>query len=273
MPTYVDRDATVQLLREEFETVEELCGGLAPSAWDTPTCLPGWTVRDNLSHMIGTESMLLNLAAPESEEGPSDHVKNPIGQANETWVASMRSLPGEEMVARFHEVTTHRLAALDLMSQIEFDAPSWTPAGPDETYGRFMRIRHYDCYMHEHDIRAALGVTDRPAPTHLTSSLDEVATGLGYIVGKRAGLPRGSRLRLALTGPVSREFYVAVEERAAVVASLDGDPTVVLEMPAMLFLRLTGGRQPALPHFDREILIAGDRELATRLASNLAFTI
>jgi hypothetical protein len=66
---------------------------------------------------------------------------------------------------------------------------------------------------------------------------------------------------------------VAVDERAAVVAALDGDPTVVLEMPAMLFLRLTGGRQPALPHLDREISIAGDRELATRLASNLAFTI
>ena len=39
------------------------------------------------------------------------------------------------------------------MTQADFDAPSWTPAGRDETYGRFMRIRHYDCFMHEHDIR------------------------------------------------------------------------------------------------------------------------
>jgi ubiquinone biosynthesis protein UbiJ len=105
------------------------------------------------------------------------------------------------------------------------------------------------------------------------SALDEVATGLGYIVGKRATMPTGSRIRLALTGPAPREFLVVVGERATVVDALEAPPTVTLEMPAMLFLRLTGGRQDATEHLDRDLTVEGDRGLATTLATHLAFTI
>jgi hypothetical protein len=100
-----------------------------------------------------------------------------------------------------------------------------------------------------------------------------VATGLGFVVGKRAGMPPGSRVRIAITGPVSREFLIAVDERAAVVDTLDGPATVELEMPAMVFLRLTGGREDAAPHLDVDVTLHGDRELASRLAEHLAFTI
>ena len=104
------------------------------------------------------------------------------------------------MVDRWAEVTSGRLAALDAMSQAEFDAPSWTPVGSDETYGRFMRIRHFDCFMHEHDIRFALGLPARTDGADQASCLDEVATGLGYIVGRRAAMPDGSRVVIELTG-------------------------------------------------------------------------
>ena len=63
-----------------------------------------------------------------------------------------------------------------------------------------MRIRHYDCYLHEQDIRLALGMAVRETVDDLASALDEVATGLGYIVGRRAALPEGTRLRIDLTG-------------------------------------------------------------------------
>jgi hypothetical protein len=44
-------------------------------------------------------------------------------------------------------------------------------------------------------------------------------------------------------------------------------------MPAMLFLRLTGGRESADGHIGADLSLEGDRELATQLAGNLAFTI
>ena len=83
------------------------------------------------------------------------------------------------------------------------------------------------------------GISDRP--------LEEVATGLGYIVGRRAALPRGSRVRIDLTGPPRCTYLVQVDDRAAVVDHFDDDPTIGLEMPLSLFLRLTGGRQDRGP--------------------------
>ena len=159
------------------------------------------------------------------------------------------------------------------MTQADFDAPSWTPVGNDETYGRFMRIRHFDCYLHEHDIRFALGLPSRPDTDGQASCLDEVATGLGYIVGRRARLPDGSRVVIELTGEAARTFYVEVDGRATVVDALDGPSTVGIELPVTLFLRLTGGRQDGSSGPGGEIRLSGARDLAGQLAGNLAFTI
>jgi uncharacterized protein (TIGR03083 family) len=273
MPTIVDKSKTVDLLRREFSAIDELCASLTPDQWKVATCLPGWSVQDAVSHIVGTESMLAGVQTPTAAVGPNpDHVKNPVAEVNETWVASMRPLSGAELLARYREITAKRLDSLDAMTQEDFDGPSWTPAGPDETYGRFMRIRHFDCFMHEQDIRGPVGAPLRSDPAAIESSLEEVETSLGYIVGRRASMPEGARVRIDLTGPVERSYLVLVEGRARGVDAFDGPPTVGIELPAMLFLRLTGGRSDANPGPD-EIRTSGDRALAEQLASNLAFTI
>jgi uncharacterized protein (TIGR03083 family) len=273
MATIVDKEAAVDLLRHEYAALAEVCADLSPEQWDTPTALPGWSVRDALSHVIGAEAMLLGEPAPSVDVSHLTHMRNPIAEANEVWVEALRGTPGPGMLARLEDVTSRRLALLDAMSQEEFDAPSWTPAGRDETYGRFMRIRHYDCYLHEQDIRIALGLPARETVADLASALDEVATGLGYIVGRRAALPEGSRVRIDLTGPLPRTYLVQVDGRAAAVEALDGEPTVGIELPAIRYLRLTGGRHD--PGVDAEdgVRFTGDRELGGRLVANMAFTI
>ncbi len=273
MATIVDRDRIVGLLTEEFAAVAELVRALDDDQWSRSTCLPGWSVQDVLSHMIGTEMMLSGSRAPVADISHLDHMKNPIAEANEVWVESMRPLGGPEMVRRWHEVTAGRVAALAAMTQAAFDAPSWTPVGNDETYGRFMRIRHFDCYLHEHDIRFALGLPSRPDRDGQASCLEEVATGLGYIVGRRARLPDGSRVVIELTGEAARTFYVQVDGRATVVDALDGPSTVGIELPVALFLRLTGGRRDGSSGPGGEIRLSGARDLAGQLAANLAFTI
>lgn len=273
MPTSVDRDRVVPLLRREFEAVTALCEGLDEDAFDRPTCLPGWSVKDNLSHLVGTESMLDGVEAPEVDVSHLDHVANEIGAFNEMWVESLRGLSGAEVLDRFREVTARRLASLEAMTQQDLDAPSFTPVGRDETYGRFMRIRHYDCFLHEHDMRDALELPDREDPEQLELVLDEVAAGLGYSVGKKAAMPEGARVRIEVTGPVRRTLDYAVSRRAELVDRLDGEPTVRLGVGAMLLLRLTGGRVDPSAHIDTDVELGGDQALARRLASNLANTI
>ena len=273
MATFLDKPATVDLLRREFEQLTELGAGLDDGQWDTPTCLPGWSARDVLSHIVGAEAMLLGEPVPGSDISHLTHMRNAIAEANELWVEAYRGLSGVELMTRLKDVTTRRLTELDAMSQAEFDAPSWTPAGKDETYGRFMRIRHFDCYLHEQDIRLALGMPGRQTAEDLASALDEVATGLGFIVGRRAGMPDGSRVRIDLTGPLSRTYFVQVDGRAAVVDALDAEPTVAIELPAMHFLRLTGGRHDADVNPEDGVLFSGDRQLGGKLIANMAFTI
>ena len=273
MPTYLDKDATVDLLREEFHQLTEVCAPLDEAAWDTPTCLPGWTVRDVVGHVVGVEAGLLGEPAPDVDLSHLDHMRNPIAEANELWVEANRGRTGTEVLARLDDVASRRLAALDAMSQADFDAPSWTPAGRDETYGRFMRIRHYDCFLHEQDIRLALGLPARESAPDVASALDEVATGLGYIVGRRASMPDGSRVAIHVTGSVERTYFVQVDGRAAVVDELDGAPTVGIELPAMRFLRLTGGRADAGVEAIDGVVFTGDGSLGHQLVANLAFTI
>jgi uncharacterized protein (TIGR03083 family) len=273
VPTFVDRTGAVDLLRGEFDAIATLCASLTKDDWDTPTCLPGWTVRDVLSHVIGTEAMLCGEPTPEADISGRDHVRNPIAEANERWVESMRGWRGPELLARYDDVTRRRLAALDAMTQTDFDAPSWTPAGPDETYGRFMRIRHFDCFMHEHDVRFALRAPVRDAASDVGSALDEVATGIGYIVGRRAALPDGSTVRIDLSGPVNRTYLVKVEGRASLVDSLDRPATAGITLPAMLFLRLAGGRDDGPNGPGGAVAFSGDRSLGEHLVAHLAFTI
>jgi uncharacterized protein (TIGR03083 family) len=273
MPTFVDRDETVDLLRREYASLSLLGATLGAEQWSTPTCLPGWTVHDVFGHVIGTETMMTGQPPPDIDIGHLGPLRNPVAETNERWVESMRPLSGPELLARFDEVTARRLEQLDAMTQADFVAPSWTPAGRDETYGRFMRIRHYDCFMHEHDIRSAVGAPPRPDVADLVSALDEVETGLGYIVGRRAALPDGSSVQIDLHGPLTRTYLVSVDGWASVVDTLEGPPTVTVSMPVLLFLRLTGGRADGQSERDATSSITGDRGLGAQLVDNLAFTI
>ena len=50
--------------------------------------LPGWDVKALVSHMIGTESFLAGIAAPQPDIDVStlEHVRNDVGVMNECWV-------------------------------------------------------------------------------------------------------------------------------------------------------------------------------------------
>jgi uncharacterized protein (TIGR03083 family) len=273
MPTIVDHDSIVGLLATTWAEIADLYAELDPSAYDLPTCLPGWSVKDQLSHLVATESGLAGQPMPTAEVSHFSYLRNEIATMNEVWIESMRNLPGVEVLERFRMITATRLDALRSMTQAQFDEPSWTPAGPDETYGRFMRIRHYDSFLHEHDAREAVGAPPRDEPGAISSCLDETSTAIGFIVGRRARIPAGHRVRIDLTGPSTRTYLLEVTDRARLVDRLEGDATIGIELSGPLFLRLSGGRAEAVTHLGSDIVLTGDVDLARQLATNLAFTI
>lgn len=272
MTEQAEKDRIVTLLGEEWSIIADLLAGIGDEDW-AQSALPGWTVHDVLSHMIGTERTLAGAEHPKVPEGSAagDHVRNDIARINEAWVVSLRDRANADLLADFRSITAERLASLRAMPVADFNAPSWTPAG-NATYARFMQIRIFDCWMHEQDIRAALGTAGNEGGPIAEQALHEVVLALGYIVGKRGGAPDGSRVRISLTGPIERDLYVVVDGRAKVTATLDGEPTATLTMPSSLFLRLAGGREDAQAALG-EVELGGDAGLARQLAVNLAYTI
>jgi uncharacterized protein (TIGR03083 family) len=190
---------------------------------------------------------------------------------NEQWVDSMRSLGPSEMLERFREITKVRKESLESMSEQEFDAPSWTPAG-QATYGRFMQIRVYDCWLHEQDIRDSLGRPGNDSGPQAATAVEEIALALGFLVGKKAGAPDGSSVTFEITGGVNRTIHVAVAKRAAVVDRLESPADVTLRIASGTFVRLAGGRVDPAATVE-QITMDGDQELGRRVIAALPFTI
>jgi uncharacterized protein (TIGR03083 family) len=260
-------------LLEEWAVIEDLLGELEVTEWLTSTTLPGWTVHDIVAHLIGTESRLAGDEEPPSSVDVTSvaYVHNSTGAANEQWVRLLRPELPEAMLARFHDVTKRRAKSLSATSLEEFDAPTQTPVGI-APYRRLMEIRVFDCWLHEQDIRWAVGRPGHQDGRCAEAAIDEVVRALGFIVGKRASAPDGSAFTIELIGPVWRTVHVAVSGRAAVVTKLDRPVTATLYLPSTVFVRLAGGRVDALSELDR-IRLSGDHYLGRRLAENLAFTI
>ena len=267
----MDKDVIVPALGDEWDAIGRLLESLSELEWERDTPLPGWRVRDVVAHLIGTELMLDGQDVPEpgTDVHALPHVRNEIGARNEKFVEHFRAQPPEKVLARFREITAKRLAALRAMSQEEFDAPSWTPAG-EATYARFMRIRAFDNWMHEQDIRDAVGLPGTEDGRAAALSVDEISAALGYLVGKKGGAPDGSSVTFDLRG--KRVLHVAVDGRASLVERLPGAPTVRIILPLGVFTRLAGGRVDPVT-VRSSIEFDGDIELGERIVHNLAFTI
>jgi uncharacterized protein (TIGR03083 family) len=252
-------------------------GGLTEAQWLIATPLPQWCVRDVVAHLIGSESMLQRIALPQADLDVStlEHVRNNVGAANEHWVRSLRFASGADMRERFRAVTDARRQALSVMTADEWNRQTATPTGPG-SYGRYMRIRLLDCWMHEHDIRDGLGLPAADADLEGPASreaLDELATAMGFVVGKLGRAPDGSRVAIELTGPLQRTINVAVQGRASVVDDFGGaQPTAVIRLDGLLFTRLAGGRTTMASHHD-EVSYSGDAEVGRRIADNLKFVM
>ena len=225
--------------------IVELCDGLTDEQWARPTDCPGWSVQDNVAHMIGTERMLLGEQPTAGETaGDAPHVRNDIGKANERWIATYRDRPGAAVLDEFRAVTARRLDALRALTTDEWDREGFTPEGPGP-YRLFMAIRVFDCWYHDQDMREAL---DRPGflegPVADLSIGRIPAKGLPYVVGKKAGAPPGSTVVFEVAGspPIVAAVHVPPEGRAVLLDAAPAAPTVTLEMDRRTFARLAGGR-------------------------------
>jgi uncharacterized protein (TIGR03083 family) len=248
-----------------YDAIESLCARLTGSQWQAQSLCPDWTVRDVVSHLGMMERVLTGwLPAAAEELPPFDRVA-----AYNEQVAGLADAPFADLIT---EIFAARRADLAALREEDLSRPSWTPVGP-KSYGRFLEIRIFDFWVHERDISTPLGWPTDDAGPRAEIALAEVEGSLGYIVGKKVGLPDGASIVFHLTGPVVRDLAVLVDGRARVVGQV-AEPDVELTTDTVTFLQLACGRiDPQLTIDEGRVSWTGNAELGDRAARNLRFTM
>jgi uncharacterized protein (TIGR03083 family) len=268
-------EPVVDQMTEVWTSLVGACGTLKASHWDTPTDCPGWTVKDQLSHLIGIERMLLGDPAPPPLEKVPDHVHNAFGEMNEAWVAARRPRPGPEVLAEFVDTTNRRLEALRAMPAAKFDEVGWSPVG-EVPYREFMETRILDTWAHEQDIRRAVGRPGGRNGVGEATTLDRCGRAMPFVVGKKVAPPEGTSVLFAVIGVMGRQLNVGMHDgRAMVLPVPPGQaPTVALTMDQEAFWRLGFGRvEPARLVANGQVRVEGDMAIGHKVLESMAFMV
>lgn len=263
----------VAALSSVWSSMQQLGDTLDETQWKLPTDCPGWTVQDNLAHIIGIESVIIGLLEP-TVELPADlpHVKNDLGRSNEVWVQSFRGWTGAEVLHEFRVIATSRLNQLRSFTDTDWSAPSWTPVG-DGQVRDLIPFRVLDSFVHELDMRRALG---RPADFESPGAaltLDRMRGILPVIVGARLRPPDGTRIAFVIEGPGGFTSAFAMHEGRAEALDPAPDPLasgvdVAVHMDADTFVRLVGGRGE-LDAVAAAVRVEGDASLGRRVVEHM----
>ncbi len=257
-------DDFVAAFDHAFAELAGVTANLSDEQWGVRSLCPEWSVRECVAHAIGIEKVLLGWE-PSTDNPP------PFAVVAE-WTAETSTLSGSEFNQSCEVLTAARLAELRSFDSGIVDRPSITPVGP-QTYGDFLRIRIFDLWVHARDVALPLGVELDQGGANAAMALDEVHRSMGYIVGKKVGLPDGMGVTVHVTGGVERDIHVNVDGRAGVVESLDS-PAVELTADTETFIMLACGRVDPQERIDAgRISWTGDAEWGERVARNLRFTM
>ena len=261
---------TINTLEQCWHSLSELGASLTEPEWKTATDLPGWSVQDNLSHLIGSERMLEGLAATEHRGPKPDYIRNPIGEMNEHEVDVRRSSSGADGLREWNEIVAIRLKTLRSADDAYFAQPSITPTGPG-TLADFLDIRILDCWLHEQDMRRATGHVGNLSGIAAEHTVDRLLRTIPIVVGKRAATPEGKAIAINITGGVQRNLICEVQNgRAKFVDEAGAPPLATIGLSSESFIVLAAGRRTS----DRvDATVAGDHQLAQRVLSQFNMMI
>jgi uncharacterized protein (TIGR03083 family) len=236
-------------------------------AWSTPTDLPGWDVHAVVAHVAHLEGTLTGVPHDQVDIGEPPHVRGMMGTFTEQGVVARRDRTPDELINELRANATRR------HTHLLAEAPTDATATADQwagmmgwTWERLLRNRPLDVWMHEQDVRRAVGMPggmDSPAARHTADYLTE---SLGMVVGKRVAPPAGTTVVLEVEGSPVRAVAVGDDGKALPVEP-PAEPTVRIGMDRESFIVAAGGRRTP-----EAVRIEGDRALGERVVAALGVT-
>ena len=268
-----DNRDTIAKLELVWQSIGKLCDPFTEREWNMPTDCPGWTVQDNVAHLIDYESRMMSRPPPDHTPPERTHVKNDLGKRNEIWIDWYRTKTGAEVLSAYRDVIRDRLQGLPTLTPDQLVAPS--PASVrGEPLESHLQRRVVDCWAHEQDIRRAVSRPGHQAGPVVDHVMSRMLAEMGRVVGRGARAPEGSTVVFDLTGPYHASLALQVEDgnvRPCDPAPIR--PRVRLTLDSETFTCLTFGRwAPEKVLESGRILFGGDRELGYRIVQHMVVT-
>ena len=257
--------ATIRTSLEQcYDAIESLAGRMDATQWHAQSLCPDWDMRDVIAHLGMMERVMTGwLPGSAGDLPPLDR----IGPYHE----EMAALDDAAFAARIGEIFASRRADLAGLTEADLARQSWTPVGP-RSYGGFLEIRIFDFWVHERDISTPLGWPSDDAGPRAEIALAQVESSIGYIVGKKIGLPDGASM-VPPHRAVPRDLPVVVDGRARAAKHVE-HPDVELTTDTVTFIQLAAGRIDPQRQIDDGLATwTGNAQLGERAARNLRFTI
>jgi uncharacterized protein (TIGR03083 family) len=262
----------VESWRGAVDDVVALLRSLDDADWSRPTDLPGWDVKGVACHLAHIESDLAGVKQRRVEVPELEHLKAPTSVFTEMGLIAREEMTGAEVTDELEQCAKTRY------ERLLADPPTDGKGDPPRTPGRIgwnwetlLSNRVVDVWMHEQDIRRAVGRPGGMSSPAAAHTIESFARGFAYVVGKRVAPAAGTTVVLDVTGLSPVHLAVEVEEsgRAVPVSPDPETPTVALRTDVETFVILAGGRRPAA---DLPVEVAGDEELGHRVLEAMAVT-
>ncbi len=258
-------EGVIEQLNECYANIVALTRSLDEQQWATQSLCPDWDTRGVIMHLVAVENMLDGWRPTSADE------QLPFARIGE-FIERADSMDNAELAEKCSQVFAGRSTELAGLTDEQWAQPCPTPVGPG-TYREFMNIRVFDFWVHERDIATPLGRPTNDDTQAAETSLDQVHSSLGYIVGKKIGLTDGMSILFDITGGVGRQMSVVVDGRATIVEHLD-NPDITVSADLVTFMQLACGRiDPAAAIEAGSISWSGDDEWGRKAASSLRFTM
>ncbi|NEE18821.1 maleylpyruvate isomerase family mycothiol-dependent enzyme [Streptomyces sp. SID7499] len=256
-----------------IEAISELLQTLPEAEWNRRTPCPGWSVRDVVSHVIGLDCEMLGDPRP-IHSLPRDlfHVTNEHQRYMEMQVDVRRHHTAPEMTSELEYVIIRRNRQLRNESR-DPGTKVRGPLGSELTLEESMRRHAFDVWVHEQDLRTALG---RPGNLDSPGALiarDVLLGELPRVVAEDAQAPRSSAIVLDVHGPVEflRTIRVDIQGRGTLETAPALGPAATLTLDWETYVRLACGRVTAESVSDR-LKTEGDPELTAAILNHFTVT-
>jgi uncharacterized protein (TIGR03083 family) len=248
----------------------DLLEAVPEDQWTTPTDLPGWDVRAVAAHTAHLEGILAGAPEETADVGEPPHVSGFLGLYTEIGVVNRRDASPDAIINEIRAAVTKRHTQLLDDPPTDADGlPSPIFAGVPWTWRTLLRNRPLDVWMHEQDVRRAIGRPGGMDTVPAKHTAEYLAESLGFVLGKKVGAPAGTSLVLDMDGSAPYAFGINDTGRGERLVDPPAEPTVSLRMDRESFIRLSGGRCAAEPG---AVTVEGDQDLGARVVEALATT-